>query len=175
MKAERGIKMKTIINGKKHVVNTSAKMSKVANDIVFASKISKEIEIRHNKLFVIRDSFWLNCKESTPLDLVKVEYNRRRLFNKKVSCKQRGRLYKITLYLKGLIEKYNGWLEDIQPNEIKYLLNMCQKWHIDKDILWEVLSDYTYDDDDSHAYLPPTFDFMCEVEELRRGKLLRNF
>lgn len=167
--------MKTIINGKKHVVNTSAKMSKVANDIVFASKISKEIEIRHNKIFVIQDSFWLNCKESTPLDLIKPEYERRRLFNQKVSPKQRGRLYKLTKYIKNLIEKYNGWLEDVNANEVYKLNSMCQKWHIDKDILWEVLCDYTYDDDDSHAYLPPTLEFMINVEELRRGKPLRNF
>lgn len=169
--------MKTIItiNGNKHVVNTSAKMSKAANDILFASKLSKEIEIRHGKVYVIRDSFWLNCKESIPLDLAKPEYERRRLFNKKVSAKTRGRLYKLTVFIKNLIEKYNGWMEDIQPNEIRELNIMCQKWHIDKDILWEVLSDYTYEDDDTHAYLPPTFDFMCEVEEVRRGKPLRKF
>lgn len=166
-----------IINGNKHVVNTSAKMSKAANDILFASSLSKrhEIEIRNQKIYVIEDNFWLECKEAVPLDLVKPEFERRKEFNKKVSPKQRGRLYKLTRYIKELISKYNGWMEDIQPNEIMKFNLMCQKWHIDRELVYEVLMGYTYIGDDTHVFTPPTFEFMVELEELRRGKLLRNF
>lgn len=166
-----------IINGNKHVVATTSKMTKEANDIIFASKLSKrhEIEIRHGKVYVIEDNFWLECKDAVPLHLVRPEYERRRLFNKKVSAKQRGRLYRLTLFIKELISKYNGWLEDMQPNEIIKFNLMCQKWHIDRELVYEVLMGYTYIGDDRHVFLPPTFEFMVELEELRRGKPLRKF
>lgn len=168
--------MKTIIiNGKKQEMVTSSKMSKMMNDIIFASHISKELEIKNGNIDIIRDSFWLNCKEGIPLRLAKVEYERHALFNAKVSSKQRGRLYKLTKYIKNLIEDYDGWMDFMRPSEIQKVELMCQKWNIPVLVVLKVLSSYSYDDDINHLFMPPTFEFMLEVEEARRGKLLRNF
>lgn len=164
-----------IINGKEEQMVTVAKMSRVKNDIIFASRFSNNLEIKNGKVDIIRDCFWLNGKECISAKLLRTEHERHALFNKKVSAKTRGRLYKLTIYIKNLIEKYNGWMHNMRPSELMKLETMCQKWHIDTRLVLKVLSSYSYEDDINHLFLPPTFEFMVEVEELRRGKLLRNF
>ena len=81
-------------------------------------------------------------------------------FNKYVSEKERGRLYKITQQLKSILYD-SQWLEEWESNEINKINKVCVKYGYSlKNILDVLDSNFSYEDYPGHYFMPGTFEFM---------------
>lgn len=86
-------------------------------------------------------------------------------FNKSVSEKERGRIYKLTKKIKNILSE-SQWLEEWDEDEINKLNKLCRKYGYSINMVVSILDRYySYEDYPGHYFMPGTFDFMKHLFE----------
>lgn len=86
-------------------------------------------------------------------------------FNKTVSEKERGRLYKLTKKIKNILSE-SQWIEEWDYDTLVNLNKDCIKYgYTIKNILDVLDRYYSYEDYPGHYFMPGTFDFMKHLFE----------